>query len=641
MVLLVVLSTSAPNAAGAPVVRAAPTRASAALAPSAAGSYCYSINATICLSMTNSTEADIIPLPGSHSTSVTPNPSSSLSLYVESKYDLVWPTAHGTGPLSPIALNVTGILWNGVPYYSLNDSSVWHPAGSSWWGYGPTGQNSTYPYWYTVNFTARSTAGVPNFYPGMAITWWVYIVSNTSGEVRHLENLTYFHFTYGGAWPESPYSGYPNHAGAAAALEDVSVSQTPLVPNFNDTVTLTVSTTPRDLETGATIGGAYVDVTETAADGALLNQGTWTFPVIVLKGVGNVTTNVTLPAAYSQVADALIEYRVTAWDTNTYGPDTVVTPSFNYTVNGNGTFRSHSFTNDLGLAGTPETPRVAGRAPPEIPEGEPFHLLLSSSSAGTAILAAEIDYSLNYGLLGENSSYVLPMTRLNSTHFDGTIPAMPLNVTVTYTVVAWDFAQHKDTSPMFEYTTPGLATTLLTVPTNSTFFLTYVYDSGTASWVSGATVDVRALSGFLHTSATTLGGVAYPNATGRAFVPLFLPADATYHIYVNDSSFLPTGSSVAPSIEITLPIAHSMTANGIIAVGTDYEIAESGNALYFWLNQSAAGATYSPPTGNIGASTTLLAAAGLAALALVSVPTLLWWREIRRHRQSEERRIVL
>jgi hypothetical protein len=643
VVLLVVLSTSAPFAAGSPAGAAPPARAHVAAAPAAsAGSYCYSINASICVSMTNSTESDIIPLPGSHSTSVTPNPSNSLSLYVESKFNLVWPTAHFTGPLSPIALNVTAVLWNGVPFYSENDSSVWHPPGTSWWGSGPTGANSTYPYWYIINFTARSAAGVPNFYPGMAITWWVYIVSNTSGGViKHLENLTYFHFTYGGAWPESPYSAYPNHAGAAAALEDVSVSQAPLAPNFNDTVRVTLSTTPRDLETGATIGGAYVDVTETAPDGALLNAGTWAFPVNVSKGVGEVETNVTLPTSYSQVADALVQYRITAWDTNTYGPDTVVTPGFNYTVNGNGTFKDHSFKDDLGLAGTPQAPRPAGRAPPEIPEGQSVHLLLSSSSAGTAILAAEVDYSLNYGLLGENSSYVLPMARLNSTHFDATIPAMPLNVTVTYTVVAWDFAQDKDTSQMYEYTTPGLAATLLTVPTNSTFFLAYVYDRGTATWVSGATVQVRGLTGFLHTSGTTLGGVAYPNASGRAFVPLFLPADAAYHIYVNDSSFLPAGATVAPSVEINLTIAHAMTTTGVIAVGPNYEVAESGNSFYFWLNQSGPGSTYSPPTGGVGASTTLLAVAGLAALGVVSIPTILWWREIRSHRESEERRIVL
>ena len=640
VVLLLCFTTATPSAAAEPAASAADSGAHALAAPAVAGSYCYSINSSICVSMVNSTESDIIPSPGGHSTSVTPNPSDNLALYVESKYDLVWPTAHGTGPLSPIALNVTAILWNGVPYYSMNDSSVWHPSGSTWWGYGPTGQNTTYPYWYTINFTARAASGIPNFYPGMAITWWVYIVSNTSGVVRHLENLTYFHFTYGGAWPVSPYSAYPDHAGAAAALEDVSVAQQPLVPNFNDTVKIFLSTTPRDLETGALIGAAYVDVTETAPDGALLNQGTWAFPINSSK-IGTPESNITLPASYSQVAGALVQYRVTASDTNPYGPDTVQTPSFNYTVNGNGTFKAHSFVNDLVLTGTPQVPQFAGRAPPEIPEGQPVHLLLASASAGTAILAAEVDYSLNYGALGENSSYVLPMTRLNSTHFDGTIPAMPLNVTVTYTVVAWDFAQDKDLSPMYEYTTPGIATTLLTVPSNSTFFLTYVYDIGTSTWVSGATVQVRGVSGYIHTWSQTLGGVAYPNASGRAFVPLFLPAGATYHIYVNDSTFLPAGATAAPSVEITVTMAHDMTTNGVLAVGAYYEVAESGNAFYFWLNQTAAGPTYSSPPGGIGSSTSLLAAVGLGAFALVCIPTLLWWREIRRQRESEERRIVL
>jgi len=638
--VLLVLST----AAGA-VTNPARSVASPLTPATSASASCYSLNASLCLSMMNSTEPDILPSVGSHDSSVEPNPTDTIGLYIESKYNLVWATAHGSGALSPISLNVTGILWNGVPYYSSNDSSVWHPPGTSWWGYGPTGQNATYPYWYTVNFTAKSSSGAPNFYPGMAITWWLYFVTNTSGVISHntcpLNCPVQFHFTYGEAWPFSPYKGTPLYAGPGAALEDMSVSQWPLVPNFNDSVEVFVSTTPADLRTGATLGGGYLDASEYAPDGALLNAGTFTFQITVTHGVGAVETNITLPSAYAQSPSALVEYRVTAWDTNTYGPDQIVSPTFNYTVNGNGTFHAHSFVNDLALSGTPVAPHYANASAPVVPAGQPLHLDLASRDAGTAILAAEVVYSFAYGNLGENATSTIAMTRDNSTHFNVTIPGMPLNTTVTYTIVAWDFAQDKDTSPMYQYRTPLLSDTLLTVPTNSTFFLTYVYDDGTSTWVTGASLEVRGLSGYLHVSTSTLNGVAYPNETGRAFAPLFVPAGESYKIWINDSSFLPAGSLVSPSVEITITAQHAMNLDGVIAVGPNYEVAESGNAFYFWLNETAPSFAYSETTGGIGASTALIAAVGLGALALVTIPTFLWWREIRARRQSEERRITL
>jgi hypothetical protein len=629
-----VASASTPARAGG----AAPTAQAAA--PSGSGE-CYNINATICLAMQNSTEPDILPALGSHSTSVHPPTTTSIGLYVKSRFNLVWATAHGSGPLSPISLNATGVLWNGVPYYNQTDNSVWHPPGTSWWDYGPTGQNATYPYWYAINFSARAASGAPNFYPGMAITWWVYIVANSSGVLSNNRNSTVlFHFTFGGAWPFSPDVGSPEWGGAASALEDVSVSQWPLIPNFNDSVQIRLDTTSADLVYGASIGGAYVDVNEYAPDGALLNSGTWNFPVNVFHGIGAYATNVTLPSAYSQSPTALVEYRVTSWDTNTYGPDEVVSPVFNYSVNGNGSFRNPSFNDDLGLSGTPTAPQPASASPPTLQAGQPVHLLLSSSNAGTSILAGEVVYSVSYTALGENTTYSLAMDRINSTHFNATIPAMPLNTTVTYTVTAWDFAQDRVTSVMYEYRTPLLSDTLLTVPENSTFFLAYVYDAGTQSWVSGATVQVLGLSGYLHVTTKTLGGIAYPNATGRPFVPEFLPAGESYRIYVNDSSFMPNGGA-SPSVFVNIVADHTLNGEGVIAVGPSYEVAQSGNAFYFWLNETPPTFTYSAPTGGIGASTALIAALGLGALALVSIPTMLWWRALRARRQAEERRITL
>jgi len=637
MVVAALAGASFPGAAGAP--RGSPVAAAPSTAAVAdANPPCYNINQTICVAMQNTSEPNVIPAAGSHVSSVEPPATTTLTLYVESTYDLVWPTAHYLGTFSPISLNITGTLWNGVPYYNASDSSVWHPPGTSWWGFGPTGENSTYPYWYALNITARTASG-PQFFPGMHIDWWLYITSNSSGVLHHFSSVT-FEYTYAGAFPASPYPSAYQYGGASAALEDVSIAQSPASPNFNSSVTVNVTTTPEDLTSSATIGGGYLDFTELAPDGAVIDQTAWTFPVQLVGTVGSVATNLTVPASLAQVPGALVEYSVTVWDTNPYGPDQVVSPTYNYTVNGNGSFAAGDFNDNLVLSATPSAALVGGTPPPQIHAGQSVRVLVTSRVPTTSILTAELRYSFDYPGIGENSTQQIAMQRVNATNFVGTIPAMPLNATVTYSVTAWDFLQDETSSPEYTYTTPSLAGAVASVPTNSTFFLTYVYDEGQHAWVSGATVAVDAPTGFVRTLGTTLLGVSYPNATGSPFVPEFLPAGATYRVYVNDSSFRPDGGT-APSVLLLLHAPHQFTMSGVIAVGPDYEVQESGNAFYFLLNDSGPGITYSPGSGNIGTATIVGAGVGLGALALVGVPTLLWWRSIRARRMAEERRVTL
>lgn len=613
------------------------TAAASTVVPDASPA-CYNINQTICVAMENSSEPNVIPNAGSHVSAVEPSATTTLSFHVESTYDLVWPTAHYLGTFSPISINITGTLWNGVPYYNASDGSVWHPPGTAWWGYGPVGENATYPFWYDVNITARTASG-PQFFPGMHIDWWLYITSNSSGVLHHFSSIT-FQYTYGGAFPASPYPSSYQYGGASAALEDVAIAQSPAEPNFNSSVNVNVTTTPFDLTSAASLGGGYLDFTEYAPDGALIEQTSWSFPVQASGTVGAYATNLTVPASLAQVPGALVEYSVAVWDTNPYGPDQVVSPTYNYTVNGNGTFAAGDFGDNLVLSATPGAVMLGGSPPPEIHAGQSVRVLVTSRVPSTSILTAELRYSFDYPGIGENATQQIAMERVNATNFVGTIPAMPLNSTVTYSVTAWDFLQDETTSPEYTYTTPSLADAVATVPTNSTFFLTYVYDEGQHAWVTGATVTVASTSGFVRTVSATFLGVDYPNATGTPFVPVFLPAGATYRVYVNDSNFRPDGAA-APSVLLLLRAPHQFTTNGVIAVGSDYQVAESGNAFYFFLNDSGPGVTYSPGSGNIDTTTVLGAGIGLGVLALVGVPTLLWWRSIRARRLSEERRITL
>jgi hypothetical protein len=599
--------------------------------PASSTPACYAINSSICITMANASAPDIIPAPGSHSSSVMPEANSSINLYILSRYDLIWPTAHYSGPLSPISLNATGVLWNGVPYYSANDSTIWHPPGALWWSYGPLGQNKTYPWTYEVNFSAHALNGAPDFFPGMTISWWLYLTSNVSGVLSH-NSSDVFSFTYAGAWPASPYAGAPNYAGAAAALEDLNVSRRPLTPNFNDTVQVNVSTTSLDVRTGASIGGGYIDASEYAPSGVLLHQTTFTLPVTVAGGLGASATNVTIPTAWSQVAGALVEYRVTAWDTNTYGPDQVETPVYSYTVHGNGTFLTGVFATDLSVVASPSDALLGGSPPPVIAAGTPVAVTLTSQNPGSAILSAEVIYTFNYTTLGETVTSTVALTRVSSIDFVGTIPAMPLNATVTFAFRAWDFQEAQETSKTYSYTTPTFANLVPRIPSNSTFFLVYVYDEARSAWISGATVTIQAVSGYVHVNTTTFLGVAYPNATGLEFQPLLLPAGASYRVTVSTPSF---------DVPFTVVAPHTFTTNGILAVGSGWQVAESGPAFYVTLNETAASVPYAQPGSVLGNSPWVGATLGLVAIGVTGVPLVLWFAAIQRRRRQEEKRITL
>ena len=608
---------------------------------------CYSLNATICISVTNSSVPNVVPLSGSHVSSVEPPANTTLTFWIRSATNLIWPGNVSTsGPRTPIQLNATAVLWNGVPYYSGADGTVWHPVGTDWWTYGPVGVNKTYPYYYGVSMAAKTLSGVPEWFPGMTVTWWVYFVQNTSGVFSHWSSVP-FQFTFQGAWPASPYPGDPQYAGSAAATEDLALSQDPSTPNFNDSVAVTVVTTPLDLVTSATLGGGYLDLLETAPDGAVLNSTTFPFSVSVHASVGAVAYTVSIPASLARSPGALVQYRVTAWDTSQWaagqaGPDQIVSSWSNYTVNGNGSFRNGDFAQDLSVSTVPTGPGLSSGLPATVPPGTPVTLTLASTYASTAIESAEIELVLNDPAINATVQETLSLERDNSTHFTGVIPAVPLGGLVHYRVVAWDFLQDREVSGLFAYQSETLAQEFPSPPLNSTFFEVYVYDNGTGSWVTGANVGITQLGGqgFVHLTAQTFGGEAYPNETGEAFVPALLTANASYQIEVTDPSFVPVVGSSAPTVSVELEMPHNPARSGVVEVGSDYVVEESGPAIYFWLNQTVGGATYSPSVDS-GLLLSWFGALGLLGFAVAAIPLAAWWLRIRRSRAEQEKRVTL
>ena len=202
------LTSAAP--AAATLATTAPIGAPSATPTTAAGVFnppCYKIDVGVCVSICNANESDIIPNVGSFISQVEPNATTDLCLNIKSQTQLDWPYAAHSGQKSPILLNVSGVLWNGDPYYSLNDGDYWHSDNPTTVWTGPTQvptNKSGYVWWYQVTISAKSSSGSPNFYPGETVNWWIELTFNESGTYIHRES-PHFQFTFSGAWPYSPY----------------------------------------------------------------------------------------------------------------------------------------------------------------------------------------------------------------------------------------------------------------------------------------------------------------------------------------------------------------------------------------------------------------------------------------------------
>ncbi|MHB1932540.1 MAG: hypothetical protein ACYCPV_06105, partial [Thermoplasmata archaeon] len=153
---------------------------------------CLTIYTGICVSIADRGEPQVVPIAPSFFSAVQPNVSTNLPLYIKSATPLNWTNAPYSGPDSPIVLNVTGVTWNGNPFYSPYDGSVYHSSSLSYWqgpSYVPS--NRTYPWWYLVNISAYSRTGQLNFAPGMTMTWSIGLTFNNSGLFSHAQSAQY------------------------------------------------------------------------------------------------------------------------------------------------------------------------------------------------------------------------------------------------------------------------------------------------------------------------------------------------------------------------------------------------------------------------------------------------------------------
>jgi len=596
---------------------------------------CAPINVSgVCVSIANASEPDIVPVAGTQSP-VEPSASTNLPLIVKSEEPLNQTSSASarSGPDAPIILNVTGTLWNGVSYYSVNDGSVYHSATAQWWDGPITTTNTTYPWWYLVNISADASTGQPEFFAGMSITWSIEITYNVSGNFIHEggPNGPQFHYTYKGAWPESPYLNARQYDGAAAYGQDLTTTVIPAQPNWNDSVTLTLNSTPADVAQSASIGQAFLDLAETAVNGTPLADHTFVYANTNGTGTGVPKIHFTIPTVYAQQAGATVRYTLHVSDA--WG-DWVQSPSTTYLVGGNGSFSVGQFGDDLLLS---SSPAVTVPTAPILP-GTPVALHLLSANAHTAIASATVFYSVNLPELNEVSAYSAPLSRVNSTSFVGTVPGLPVGAGVNFTVEAWDFGSLGEISPTFNYSVEPLTTVLPSIAQNGSFFYVAVHDAGLNAWVSGAVVSIAGPGGYFRSVGTTFGGLVYPNGTSAPFAPIVVPAGQTYVVNVADPTFRPSGDVAVGAVQVELSATHAMGTHAILATNSTYTVYQDGDLIVFWLNGTLASPTSSgPDTTPIVVGSIL----GLAAAGLAVFPLLGWWRRIQKRREEETKRVTL
>ncbi len=631
--LVVVLVTSG-AVAGLPVTASstgAPTSSPTPASNLTFNPTCAYVSGTVCVSLYSSNEPNIVPGPGQTSSSVEPAVTDALPLVVKSMTPINWTGSNPNGVDSPVAINVSGTLWNGDDYYSAASGTTWHSATQEYY-LGPLSgvTNKTYPWWYLVNITSGAGG---DFFPGMTITWWIALTYNNSGIFSHVVGPAYT-FTYSGAWPYSPDPGAGQYAGASAFGQDVEVDVTPAAPNWNDSLHLRLQTTAADREPGATIGSAWLAVNESLPNGTVVQTAKYQFLAGTNVTAGNTTLNFTIPASFALDPGAFVRYQVGATD---FHGDAIVSSVRSYTVGGNGTFVTGTFGDDLALYSTPNVAANPGTGNVStVQPGTAVDFTLASTTATTAINAAEVTYTVDLPANGASATSTSWFHRFNSTTFLGGIPALPAGAAVTFSISAWDFASTLEVSPTWNYSVESPGTMFGQLPTNQTFFYVGVYDAGAGAWVSGARVSIEALGGYVHSVGTTTDGLAYPNATGAPYVPIVLPAGATYLVNVTPPASL--GVALSRGVAVRLSVPHVLDVHSVVAADKSYAVIEEGDLLLFYLNDTA------PAPVNPGTASSALVVAtalGLVAAAVLVIPLYAWWRRIVARREAEVKRVTL
>lgn len=631
-----VASTSATTAG---VVPATPTPSpSASAAPAAttnATGPCIFVTTLVCVALYNLSNPNIIPAAGSSSSAVDPDPLSEIQLVVKSETGINWSGSPINGPNCPVALNLTATLWNGAPYYSTLDGTTWHSASQQWYVGPLTGiTNKTYPYWYVLTISPVGTGNQQQFFAGMSVTWWIALTYNTSGTITHVDNTPRYTYTYSSAWPWSPDPGARQYAGASAFAQDLSVAQVPSAPNWNDSVHVTLNLTHADALGNATIGSAFLDLTE-SLNHVVIESAAYQIPQ-TQNATGATALHFLIPASFALRSNATVEYQVGATD---YFGDEILSPMYLYAVGSNGSFATHEFSTDLSLVTSPNvgSTNVAWNGTLLAP-GVPIQLTLTSNNAPTAINAAEVAYTVTLPEIGVTTTRTASFDRVNSTVFTGTIPAMPVGAQVNYTVLAWDFSSDLEVASGWNYTVASIANLVPTVPTNESFFYVGIYDAGLGTWANDSSVLIHTEGGFFRSQGSSYDGLAYANASGEPFQPLVGPANATYVVNITDATFHPVGGTKGPSIQVSFVLPHTLTGHHVIVTTATYQVVMNGDLLLFYLNGTVPTPTPAPAET---ASFVVGSVLGLVAAAATALPLYAWWSRIAARREAEIKRVTL
>jgi hypothetical protein len=608
-----------------------------------------------------------------------------------------------TGLTSYIYLSVTDVEWNGIPWFWVADNTVWHAnAGDDWapstgssiaetvsqmiWNPAnplPTGstcalnQNtgqdicSMYArYLYTLEITAE-VDNSPNFPAGTYVQWNATSVryGGSNGDNVYMNSTSeqfggMFSYYVRGAWYWSDagtasgctpgqlfQSCYPNaptsascptptnttySAAAFACNMRITVNPSSGSVGLGDNVIVTLSTNNTwQAYTGAEIQGATLNLLAYYYNGTF-----WRSWQVGLTAPSNgsyptQTARCSIPSAFFDTAYSSVVWNITAYDQNDYSltsQDYTEVTSAQHAFVGNFSNNINVTTNPVaigqeGFSGTP----IAN-----VTVSQTVNVSISGIGPNVSIQAAELYLQVTFsGGYAEPS--VTSMIKINEESYYYVVPLLPAGANVTFNIKAWDFNETVIISHPYRWTVPPI-----TNPLNPQlgFFYIKVFDNATGHYVTGAYVNITGEAGAITIKTRTMAGLAYPNASGQQFTPVFLPDNTTYTVIVTWSGFQAADRPLGThSLRISFMLTHYMNLTQTFLSGANYVVQEQGDVFYFSLNVPSPPPTFANTATLPGEY--LTGAVGLIVATAIVVPVYFMWREMRRKAAEEEKRITL
>ena len=460
-------------------------------------------------------------------------------------------------------INVTNVLWNGVPWYSEIDDTVWH-----------RNVSSPGPYYYRIDdYTVKfviwnkhidpSTGRVSYYFPpGSDVTFWIYASNKTRvtennqtyWKNHYLESHRYT-FEVKGAWPYKP----TNTPKDELFEKNINLTIEPMEPNTGDAILVRIASRS-DVE----IAGAYLQIEGWYANGTPMGREVYEFKP-ENKTWPSLNATCIIPAKWQAEPNAVIKFNVTAWDRWNHE---ITSNNYTIKVSEEGIWKyPGKFDANIEVFFDPDITFDDTLMP-----GTPLNITIKSRFEHVAIEEAYLHYSMydpwyNITLRGK-----IRFNKISSTERYVVFPGQSPGVEVEFYITAYDIADNKIQSANYSYKFEDVT---LSPPKNKGIFYVRIYDYAAGGYVKG--VNVTFLNATWRcTTQTNEFGLAYPNVTGQKYTPYFLSLNETYKVIVVYGEY---------NLSVMYDLKYNQSGYEIIEETKNYTIIKNNNTIEFIFNK--------------------------------------------------------